>query len=84
MVVEVNIKAVIVGVAISVQILLCTALLARYLKWGLFVTNMYQTLEYVSASPMVWFEVEVSEAIKESDRHKKRLMKKEINCLKND
>ena len=45
---------------------------------------MYQTLEYVSASPMVWFEVEVSEAIKESDRHKKRLMKKEINCLKND
>ena len=54
------------------------------MKWGLFVTNMYQTLEYVSASPMVWFEVEVSEAIKESDRHKKRLMKKERNCLKND
>ena len=84
MVVEVKIKTVIVGVAISGLILLYTALLARYLKWGLFVTNMYQTLEYLSPSPMRWFEVEVSEAIKKSGRHKKRLMEKQINCLKND
>ena len=66
MVVEVKIKTRIAGVPIAVKMLLYTALLTRYLKRRSFVTNMYQALEYVSASPFKWFEVEVSEARKES------------------